>query len=340
MNLENETEARIETSTVAIGLPRNQPWYRRALNLLGKYYIVVATAILVVYLAASTSTFLSPGNISNLLLQVSFAGIVAIGMTILIAAGLFDLSVAGIAAVSGVCLAIVLPHSTVAVAILVAIGVGAILGAINGLVVTRMRIAAFIATLGTFNVFLAIAFILTDGGVISVGSTAFRQIVMAKVGIVPVAFIVLVVLAVAAHLLLSRTYFGRAVRAVGSNERAATSAGFSVDDVKIAAFVLTGALTGVAAVFLTGLLSSANGIMASGLELSAITIAVVGGTALRGGQATMAGTFLAACFVGLVNNALNLTRVDAYWQYIATGAVLVIALLLGRLKNDSRIRGE
>lgn len=329
-----------EPSTAAVTAARFETPARRALDLVGRYYILLATVVLIAVMLAFSPSFATPGNLSNLLLQVSFSGIVAIGMTMLIAGGLFDLSVAGIAAVCAVVLALVLPHTTIGLAILVALAVGAGLGAVNGLVVTRMRIPAFIATLGTYNVFLALAFMITDGGVVGVSSTAFRSLVMAKVGIVPVAFIALVLFAIGGHLLLQHTYFGRSLRAVGSNERAATVAGFSADGIKIAAFVITGLLTAIAAVFLTGMLSSANGVMANGLELSAITIAVVGGTALRGGRATMLGTFVAAVFVGLVNNALNLMRVDGYWQYIATGLVLIAALLLGRLRTESRIRGE
>ncbi|MFV0406662.1 MAG: ABC transporter permease [Propioniciclava sp.] len=150
----------------------------------------------------------------------------------------------------------------------------------------------------------------------------------------------LIVIAIGGHLLLQHSYFGRALRAIGSNERAAEVAGFSVAGMKTVAFIVTGVLAGTAAIFLTGMLSTANGIMATGLELSAITIVVVGGTSLRGGQASMLGTFVAALFVGLMANAMNLMRIDSYWQYFATGLILIAALLLGKLRTASRIRGE
>lgn len=307
---------------------------------LGRFHLPLVTALLFAVLLVTIPSFGTTGNLANLLTQASFAGIIACGMTLLIAGGAFDLSVAAIVAVSSVAVATVLPHTSVGGAVVVGLAAGAVLGAINGLVVTRLKIPAFIATLGTYNLFLALAFIWTDGNVIPISSTYFRQFTTASVLGVPVVFLVFVAVAALSHLLLHRTHFGRALRAAGSNEAATRMAGVNVERVRQLAFVITGLLSGVAAVFLAGLLSSANGTIATGIELNAIAIAVVGGTALRGGSGSLLGTFTAALLIGIVNNALNLLRVEPYWQYVAVGLVLVVALVFGNLRGrHGKVKG-
>jgi ribose transport system permease protein len=143
---------------------------------------------------------------------------------------------------------------------------------------------------------------------------------------------------VVGYFLLQRTYFGRTLRAIGSSEQATTMAGLPVNRVKIIAFVVAGLMAGIGAIALTGLLSSASGTMASGYELNAIAIAVVGGTGLRGGQGTFFGTFTAALFFAALDDALNLLNINSYWQYVAIGGVLVIALFLGALRQTT-VRG-
>jgi ribose/xylose/arabinose/galactoside ABC-type transport system permease subunit len=310
----------------------------RLKELASRYYLQAILVAGVLLLAATEPNFRSLPNLQNVLLQASFAGIVACGMTLLIAGGLFDLSVAGIIAVCAVATAKILPTTTIGVAIGVALLIGLGLGVLNGLIVTKIRIPAFIATLGMLNIYLAVAFIWTQGKVVPIVSVNFLQLANARILGIPLAFVIFAVVCILSHVLLHRTYFGRSLRAVGSSEQAAVMAGLPVARVKILAFALTGLFTAVAAVMLSGLLSSANGTMATGFELNAIAIAVVGGTALRGGQGTLLGTFTGALVFAALNNALNLLGVDPYWQYIAIGAVLVAALALGALKKTT-VRG-
>jgi len=307
--------------------------------LLGRYNLAAVLLLACAYLAITEPHFRTAGNISNVLLQASFAGLVACGMTLLIAGGLFDLSVAGIIAVCGVAVATVLPSTTVGGAIVLAVVLGAALGAVNGLVVTKIKIPAFIATLAMLNIYTAVAFIWTNGKVVPITSAHFLALGSGKVAGIPVPFLLFVLVCVVSHLLLHRTYFGRSLRAVGSSEPAARMAGLPVDRVKIVAFVVTGVFTALAAVSLSSLLSSANGTMATGFELNAIAIAVVGGTALRGGQGTLFGTLIGALVFAVLNNALNLLGVEAYWQYVAVGVVLVVALAAGSLRGSTTVRG-
>ncbi|MFD1211163.1 ABC transporter permease [Arthrobacter sp. GCM10027362] len=304
-----------------------------------RYYLQIIVVVLAGILSLVIPTFSTGYNIQNILTQASFSGLIACGMTLLIAGGLFDLSVAGMLAVVAVVTANVLPHSTIGLAIVTALVTGTVLGVINGLVVTKAGISPFIATLGMFNVYLALAFILSGGQVVPIPSVHFQQLGTMKVAGIPLVFLVFAFVCLGSHFLLHLTHFGRRLRAVGSSETAARMAGIRVDRVKITAFAVTGLFTAVAAVGLSGLLSSANATMASGMELSAIAIAVVGGTALRGGQGTLLGTFTAALFMTMISTALNLLQVSSYWQYIATGIILIVSLILGSLRRGDVVRG-
>ncbi len=150
---------------------------------------------------------------------------------------------------------------------------------------------------------------------------------------IPIPFLVMIATYLVLHVVLSRTTYGRFIRASGSNETAAQVSGIRVDRVRIFAFAILGVCVGLAAVVLTGYLSSANAIMAQGYELRVIAAAVVGGTSLRGGSYTLLGTFTGALFFTVISNALNMYNVGAYWQYVAVGLIIVIALGLDALRR-------
>ena len=310
------------------------PFLPRAHDFLGglvrfalRYYIHVLLVAALVILSAVNANFRTSANFENILLQSSFAGIGAAGMTFLIIAGAFDLSVAGMLGACGIVLALLSPQLGGLPAAIVVVVLGMGLGFLNGLVVTRMRIPAFIATLGMMNVYLGVAFIATRGQVLPIDSELLMDLgTNSLLGFIPFPFLVMVAIYVAAAFLLRRTIFGRQVRAVGSSPNAARTAGIPVDRVRIAAFVLVGFCTGVAGVLLTGELSSANAIMATGYELSAIAIVVVGGTSLKGGSGTVSGSFTGALFFSVINNALNIFGVGAYWQYVISGVLLITAI--------------
>jgi ribose transport system permease protein len=199
--------------------------------------------------------------------------------------------------------------------------------------VTKLRIPAFIATLGMMNIYLAAAFIITSGQVVAVTDRGFRSLGTGSLLGLPIPFVLMVVLYLVLHLVLTRTTYGRYVRAVGSNEQAGQVGGIRVDRVRIFAFALLGVCIGLAAVVLTAYLSSANAIMAQGFELRVIAAAVVGGTSLRGGSGTLLGTFTGALFFTVISNALNMYNIGAYWQYVAVGLIIIIALGLDALRR-------
>jgi len=315
-----------------------RPLARRfSLDLVLRYYIQLLLVVAVVVLGAIDENFRSPDNLENILLQASFTGIGAAGMTLLIIAGAFDLSVAGILGTCGIALALVAAAGHDGLAVGVALALGAGLGLVNGLAVTKMKIPAFIATLGLMNVYLGLAFIATRGQVIGIESEALRFAgTEAVLGFLPIPFLVMLLVYAACALVLEKTVFGRQVRAVGSSGPAALAAGLPVDRVRIACFVIVGLCTAIAGVLLSGELSSANAIMASGYELGAIAVAVVGGTSLQGGSGTLFGSFTGALFFAVINNALNIFGVGAYWQYVASGLLLVSAVGVQELRTYVR----
>ncbi len=306
----------------------------------GRQYLLGVLVVACVAVGFARPSFWGSGNLSNVLFQASFVGLAACGMTLLIAAGLLDLSVGGVIAVASIAVATVLPHTTIGTALLLALAIGAVLGLVNGLLVTYVKIAPFIATLGTLYLFLGAAFIWTSGKVVPITSSNYRSFTTGTVGLLPVPFLVFVVLAVGTYFVLQRTYFGRTLRAFGSNERAAVLAGLPVNRAKVLVFVVAGVCFALAGVFMAGRLSSAEGNMATGFEMDVIAAVVVGGTALRGGRGTAFGTVVGALLFAVLNNALNLLGVASYWQYVLTGAVLVAAIALGaRRSSAAEVRG-
>ena len=307
-----------------------------ALQLASQYGLQLFLVVLVVGLAITEPNFRALPNIQSVLLQASFTGLAAAGMTILIVGGMFDLSVAGIVALVSVTTASLIDSVGVVLAVLIAVALGTVLGIVNGTIVTRLRFPAFIATYGMANVYLAAAFMITSGQVVIVSSTGLLSLATATIIGLPLPFLMMAITCAVCYLLLQRTRFGRTIRAIGSSERAAVLAGLPVARTRTAAFALVGLCTAIAALGLTSLLSSANASMSLGFELNVIAVAVVGGTSLDGGRGTLFGTFSAAILFSALNNGLNLVGVASYWQYIVTGTVLVLALAFAGLRRESR----
>jgi ribose transport system permease protein len=337
-----------DTLTTAPGSPggtrrpaEDGPGLRHTLlHFASRQYMVGVLVALSVAVGIARPAFWGPGNLSNVLFQASFVGLAACGMTLLIAGGLLDLSVGGVIAVSSIAVATVVPHTTIGMAVGLALVIGAVLGLLNGLLVTYVKIAPFIATLGTLYLFLGLAFIWTSGRVVPITSNNYRAFTTGLVGRLPVPFLVFVVVAVLSFLLLQRTYFGRTLRAFGSNERAAVLAGLPVNRAKVVVFVIAGVCFALAGVFMAGRLASAEGNMAMGFEMDVIAAVVVGGTALRGGRGTLFGTVIGAVLFAVLANALNLLGVASYWQYVLTGAVLIAAIAVGaRRSSAAEVRG-
>jgi ribose/xylose/arabinose/galactoside ABC-type transport system permease subunit len=298
-----------------------------------KYTIFWVLVVAVVVVALTNGYFATTGNLQSVLLQASYVGIAASGMTLLLIVGDFDLSVGSTLSLCSIATASAVNLAGVWPGLVAALVVGAILGAVNGLIVTKLKIPTLVATLGTMYVFLAGAFIVTGDHIKAVTTPAFLRLAYTRILGIPVPFVVMLVVAVACAGVLHGTNYGRLVRAIGSNRRAAVAAGLPVALIRWCSFVLVAVCVAIAAFLQTSQLSSATPTVGTGFELNVIATVILGGTALSGGRGSLFGTVCAAIFFTVLTNALNLYHVGSYWQYIAVGSVIVLALALDSARN-------
>jgi ribose transport system permease protein len=276
-----------------------------------------------------TPYFLTVSNLLNVAEQTSINAIVAVGMTFVILSAGIDLSVGSIVALAGVILGVALRDGQpLAFALMLTLAVGVVCGAVNGLLVSHGGLPPFIVTLGTMSIARGAALLVTEGRPISGFAASFRVLATGRVGFVPAPVIITAAVYVLAHLVLTRTTFGRYVYAIGGNEEATRLSGVAVRFHKAMIYAVSGLMSAVAAVILTARLNSAQPIAGMMYELDAIAATVIGGTSLMGGEGTLAGTLVGALIMGVLRNGLNLLGVSSFLQQIVIGAVIVVAVLL------------
>jgi ribose transport system permease protein len=311
----------------------------RARSLLAAYGPYVALLVLLVVCGASSESFRQVRNLTNILRQVSYTGIIALGMTFVIIAGGIDLSVGSLTALAGGLGILAMnrvgggPGFGLAMAITAAAAVGVAGGACNGLLITVGRVAPFIATLGTMAIFRSLTLYVVDAGEFTTGNDLFAHFGRAVFLGIPLPVWVFLALTLMFHVVLNHTRFGRHVCAVGSNERVAHYSAIRVRMVKFATYTLAGLTVGISSVLLGGRLSSISSSNAGiGYELDAIAAAIIGGTSLAGGRGTMVGTLAGAVILGIVNNVLTMWGVSPYLHGTVKGIVIILAVLIQRGK--------
>ena len=278
---------------------------------------------------AATPHFLTVSNLLNVLEQTALNAVVAVGMTFVIISGGIDLSVGSVLAFAGIALGWALDAGMPApAAIALALAVGASCGLANGLLITLGRLPPFIATLGMMSVARGAALMTAEGRPISGFTEGFRAIATERVLMIPAPVIVTALLYVAAHFVLTRTVFGRAVYAIGGNEEAARLSGIRVRFHKTAIYAVAGLTSAVAAVVLTARLNSAQPTAGTMYELDAIAAAVIGGSSLLGGEGSLLGTLVGALIMGVLRNGLNLLNVSSFVQQVVIGVVIIGAVLV------------
>jgi ribose transport system permease protein len=306
------------------------PKQKQALQRLGPF---IALVILCIGLAFLSSDFLTVSNLFDVMRQVSINAIISFGMTLTILLGGIDLSVGSVLAVSSVMMALTMKAGYPAgAATLLGLLAGALMGAANGLVITKGRVAPFIATLGMMTLLRGVALVLSNGSPISGFSGDFFSMLGGGylAGLIPLPVVWMLVLFVLFWFLLSRTVFGRHVYATGGNAEAARLSGVKTDQVQILVYTLAGVMAAFAGIILTSRLDSAQPTAGAGYELDAITAVVLGGTSLAGGRGWIFGTLVGALLIGVLNNGLNLLGVSAFYQQVIKGAVILLAVLLDR----------
>ena len=305
-----------------------------------KYAPFIALAILFVISAIASPYFLKPQNLLNILRQVSYTGIIGLGMTFVIIAGGIDLSVGSMTALIGGVAIMVLNYfggSSTAIVITIFVGliVGTICGMLNGLIITKGQLAPFIVTLGTMSIFRSLTLYISNAGEFRSSSEFYSRIGSGLFFGVPIPVWTFLGLAVLLQILLNNTRYGRYVCAVGSNEQVARYSAIKVNLIKFVSYALTGFTVGVAAIMLSSRMNSISSSNAGVFyELDAIAAVVIGGTSMSGGTGTIYGTVTGAIILGIINNTLNMLGVSPYLQGTIKGSVIILAVLL-QYKNKN-----
>ena len=298
-----------------------------------KYAPLIALIVLVFISAIASEHFLAVRNISNVLRQVSYTGIIALGMTFVIIAGGIDLSVGSMLALVGVITVMILNAVgdgwfSVMLALGSAVAMGAMFGVINGVIITKGRVASFIATLATMSIFRSLTLYVSDAGEIVSTNQQYPEVGGGYFLSVPNPVWVFLLLAVFFHILLNHTAFGRHVCAIGSNATVSAYSAIKVKWVYLMTFVITGATVGISAIMLSSRLNSVSpGDAGLFYELDVIAAVVIGGTSLAGGKGSIWGTVIGVIILGIINNMLNLLGVSAYLQGTVKGLVILVAVL-------------
>ena len=305
--------------------------------LLVEYSMPLAYAVLFAVLAVTVENFFSVTNIVGLMLSVAQIGMVACTMMLCLASRDFDLSVGSTIAFAGVLGAIVLERTgSVALAVGAGLGSGALIGAGNGVLIAYLRVNALIATLATMLMVRGLAFIASQGQAVGINSDSFIDFGDARVLGLPLPVWVAGACFLVFGVLLNHTVFGRNTLAIGGNPEAARLAGVKVEKLRVWIFLLQGLVTGLAGLILASRITSGQPNAAQGFELDVISACVLGGVSLQGGKARIFGVLIGVLIMGTVENVMNLMDVDAFYQYLMRGVILLAAVLLDQLKT----RGE
>ena len=294
-----------------------------------RFGLVFSFLLLMIALSVLSERFLTPSNLMNVLRQATINGIVSVGMTIVILTGGIDLSVGSVLALSvTVGASLMKQGQPVAWAVGVALGIGTLLGVVNGLMITRAKIPPFIATLGMLTVARGLTLLYTQGQPITGLPAEFRWIGTGVVAGIPMPVILSLAVFALGWVFLTRTKYGAQIYLLGDNPTAARLAGVPTDRMTVLVYAISGFCAALAGLVLVARLDSAQPIIGQGYEFNAIAAVVVGGTSFSGGEGGLAGTLLGALLIETLNNGLNLLNVSPLWEQVVKGAVIALALLL------------
>jgi erythritol transport system permease protein len=325
---------------------------RSAMDLVVRLRAVIALLMLVAVFSSLSPEFLTTGNLTILVKHVAINAILAIGMTFVILSGGIDLSVGSIAGLAGMLAGALISQGLVVrsfgsvvyfnawLVVAIALAGGMVLGAINGLLIARLNVAPFIATLGVLYVARGAALLISGGatfpnlgGQPDLGNTGFPTLGAGQLAGLPIPIWLMVALAAAAIFVAKRTPFGRQVYAIGGNERAAVLSGVRVARVKFGVYVISGLCSAMVGLIIAAQLGAAHPATGQTFELNAIAAVVLGGTSLQGGRGTIGGTLIGAFVIGVLADGLVLLGVSEFWQMVVKGLVIVFAVILDQFQK-------
>ena len=306
--------------------------------------VIVPLAVLIIIFSCTSDIFLTTNNLLNITRQISIKGLLGIAMTFVIITGGIDLSVGSVIAFSSILTASAIKDYQLPVlaAVVIGIAVGTLTGLVNGILIAYVNMPAFITTMGTMTILRGLGYIYTQGYPIYDMPQGFRAIGQGNIGIIPVSAVILVVVAILAFMILSKTVFGRHIYAVGGNIEAARMAGIRVKRVQLYVYMISGFISGIAAVVQGARVGSGLPTIGQGFEMDAIASVVIGGAAMAGGSGTILGTLLGSLILGVLDNGLSLLNVDSYVMNVISGVVVILAVLIDQvrvlMKQNSQIK--
>lgn len=299
-------------------------------DILRRYGILIGLIGLITGFSILSERFFTISNMLIVMRQTSIVAFLAVGMSFVIIGAGIDLSVGSVLAFSGAVGAGVMQNGGIFFGIIAGLALGTALGAFNGIVITKLKIPAFIATLAMMAIARGGTLVFTDGRPITGLPSSFAFLGRGYIGNVPFPIILMLIIFVLAYIILKLTRFGRYVYATGGNINAARASGIKVDNVIISTFAISGFLSGLTGMVLASRLNSAQPTAGMGYELDAIAAVVLGGTNLFGGEGELWGTLVGAFIMGILNNGLNMLNVSSFYQQVVKGIVILIAVTVAQ----------
>jgi ribose transport system permease protein len=295
---------------------------------------LIVLALLGVAMSMLSPFFLSLSNFLNILLATSTIGVLAIGATLILSSAGLDLSLGSVLGLAGVAGAYLVVEAGLPwpMAVVGCLGAGALAGWVNGELITRTRIPAFIVTLGMLGIARGIALIIPDGRAIYGLPAPVVYLGQGRPLGIPMPVVIFIAVAIVVHYFLAYTRFGKHTLAMGDNEAAARATGIPVEKLRRKLYTLSGLMAGIAGMLFMARVNAGDPTAGINYELTAITAAIIGGTSLFGGKGSILGTMVGALIMGVLQNGLNLLAVQSYYQQIAIGAVLIIAVYIDQFQ--------
>lgn len=290
------------------------------------YGILFAIGILIIVVQVQNSSFLTQDNLLNIGQQWAPICIMVAGMTFVLIGGGFDLSVGATYAFSATLAGSIAQSGSQELGLLAALGLGIGVGLVNGLVVTKLNVNPFVATLGMASIVRGFAQVYSNGGIYTPDSSLFDWLGIGEIAGIPVPIVLLVVIFVIGGLVLSRTAFGRWIYAIGGNNEASYLSGIKTDRVRISTYVISGACASLAGVVVLGRLGSAQANIGTGIELDVIAAALIGGISIAGGEGAMWRAAAGVALLAILQNFFNQANVSAFWQSIVKGIIIIAAV--------------
>ncbi len=321
------------TTTFVTDLPGN------ALAVLKKYVTVLVLLGLIALFSVIAPNFATPNNFIILLRQVSFTAISAVGIAFVMISGGMDLSIGAQITLTNVLTALLMARMGVPpwLAILIALAMGALLGMSNGYISVLLKVHPLIVTLGTMTIFKGLGYIAANGNSISGLPESFKVLGQGYLGPIPIPVVIMALVVMAGGFILTKTYFGRYIFALGGNEEAARLAGVNISRMKILVFAICGFFSAITSLLLLSRVFSGQVTTGQGMEFDCMTAAVLGGISFKGGEGKISGLLTGVLIIGVLNNALQLLSLGDYYQMVVKGIVLLAAVGFDTYQKNNQV---